>query len=172
MHLWVAGGKIAAGRRRVDGLCAEPDLGADAIAIGVDADQLQRQPVICAAAVQQDQRMAAEHGDDDVDVAVIVDIPKGGSAAGYSGQIRVVHFFELACLIAKQRRRLEIAQTRVNFFDIIEDMALRDEEILPAAVLEVRESDSPTGAVRGGGGEAGGKARITELAAAFVVIER
>ena len=52
-------------------------------------------------------------------------------------------------VIEREQWRLFVVQHVVNLFDVVQHVALRDEQILPAVVVEILEAHAPTGACRG-----------------------
>ena len=60
----------------------------------------------------------------------------------------------------------------VNSFHVVQHVALRDEEVLPAVIIEILEPHTPSGASRGNQPEPRLKASIAEKASAVIVEER
>src|SRR5437870_8784419 len=96
MHAGMAGRKIAACGGRVSPLLSDPDLGAYSVAIAMDTRQLQYQPVIFTSAIEQRQRFSAQHRYDSVNVAVVIKVSEGRSAASYRGQALHIRLLEFA----------------------------------------------------------------------------
>src|SRR5262245_43505786 len=103
--------------------------------------------MICAAAIEQQQRPAAERRDDNVDVSVIVDIAKSGASCGYGWQTWQIEFYELAIGIAEQGGGLPIPQAGMDLLHIVEHVALSYEQVFPAVVVEIVQPGAPAGAV-------------------------
>ena len=59
----------------------------------------------------------------------------------------------------------------MNLRDVVEDMALGNEDIAIAIVVEILERDAPAGVTRGECGQASRVTRIAKLPGAFIAIE-
>lgn len=85
MHAEVSPGQIAAGTGGVDGLLARPYNRPRAIPIRPFSDEPQSNSGP-RGAIDEDHRAAAQHGDNGIDPAVVVDIAKGGASACHRRQ--------------------------------------------------------------------------------------
>src|SRR6266436_1169675 len=105
--------------------------------------------MLAPAAIQQQNGRTAERCYEDVHPAVVVDVAEGGSAGSQRRGHARVRALETAAAIQRKQRQLLVVQRGVNLLDIIENVALRDEEILPAVIVEILQAHAPAGAARG-----------------------
>src|SRR6202167_399896 len=104
--------------------------------------------------------------------AIVIDIAECGAAAGYRGSDPRIGALEAAIVIEREQRRLFVMQHVINLLDIVQHVALRDEQILPAIVVEILEANAPAGAGSREQAQAGLQTAIAERAVAVVVKER
>src|SRR6185369_2680374 len=81
-----------------------------------------------------------------------------------------IRTFKAAVMIQREERRLQIVQRRIHLLDIIHDVALSYEEILPAIIIKVFKPHAPTRAAGGETAQTGGQAAIAEGTVAIIVI--
>ena len=86
--------------------------------------------------------------DDDVDIAVVVEVAEGssagGSSVGYAGAALCGDLFELAVAeIAVEVFVLGVGRVDVGAFDLGVDMAVGHEDVEPAVVVHVEEAHAP-----------------------------
>src|SRR3954454_15706767 len=93
--------------------------------------------------------MPAEHRYHGVHPAIVVQISESQPAPRDRSRNARGGPFETAIVIQGQQRRLEILQRMVYGFNVIEDVALSDQEVLPAVVIKVFQADAPARASRG-----------------------
>src|SRR5258708_14814697 len=127
--------------------------------------------MIATATVEEQDWRAAESRDEDVDPAVVVDVAKGGAACSHARVHAGSGALETAVVIQRKQRQLLVAQESVNLLDIVQHVALCDEKVLPAVIVEIFEAHAPAGAARGQCAQAGLKALIAEDARTIVVIQ-
>src|SRR5258708_2576174 len=127
--------------------------------------------MIATATVEEQDWRAAESRDEDVDPAVVVDVAKGGAACSQRRGHAGIGALETSIVIQRKQRQLLVAQGSVNLRDITQHVALRDEKILPAVIVEIFEAHAPARAARGQGAQTGLKALIAEDAGAVIVIQ-
>src|SRR5713226_2975307 len=73
-------------------------------------------------------------------------------------------------MIQGQQRRFSIVQGVVDGLDVVQNVALGYQQILPAVIVEVFQADSPAGAACRQRAEAGFETSIGERATAIVVV--
>src|SRR5580658_2012685 len=96
-----------------------------------------------AAAIEIKLRSFAQRSGNDIYPTVVVQITERRTATCH-GQIRSgVGSFEAACAIQGQQGRFAVAQGVVVVLDVVEDMSLDNECILPSVVVKILQSDSP-----------------------------
>src|ERR1700679_614913 len=95
-----------------------------------------------------------------------------GAAASDRGCDPPIGALEAAIVIEREQRRLFVVQHVVNLLDIVEHMALRYEQILPAVIVEILEANAPTGTGSREQTQAGLQTAIAEGTVAVVVKER
>src|SRR5207302_489908 len=98
-----------------------------------------------AAVVPEYVCLLSNVADNHINVAVIVDVTKGGAASspGLLKYLASAHFFEMAGLVMNQERRLQISQVASGLLDRIHDMRLGNEKILPAVVVIIEKTRTP-----------------------------
>jgi len=104
--------------------------------------------MIATATVEEQDWRAAESRDEDVDPAVVVDVAKGGAACSQRRGHAGIGALETAVVIQRKQRQLLVAQGSVNLLDIVQHVALCDEKVLPAVIVEIFEAHAPAGAAR------------------------
>ena len=137
-----------------------------------------RDPVMAGPLpVLQQRRRVVHVVDDDVEIAVVVEIADGQAAAdprdlqARAGAIR--HVAEPRAQVEQQLVLLAegLAQLRV-LVDVREDVAVGEEQIEPAVEVGVEERRAPSHADERRAGEPALHARVLELPAVEIVIER
>src|SRR5207248_3372241 len=79
--------------------------------------------------------------------------------------------FEMAIAIQGEQRQFFISQRGVNLLNVVENVALRREKVLPAIVVKIFQPYTPAGAAGSKSAEAGLKTLIGECARAIIVIQ-
>ena len=77
----------------------------------------------------------------------------------------------MTVVIHRQQRQLLIAQRSVNLLNIVQYMALRNEQIFPTIIIDIFQSRAPAGTARRQRANASLQARTVESAAALVVVK-
>ena len=141
---------------------------ADAVAIRFGADQQNFQPVIrVAAVVAQEFRIIAAIVDDDVDVAVVVEI-SGSKAAANDGTHeiwaeRLGNFLELAfAQVAKHQQRLFVSDLAVIELHVVEHGAVQLQNVGPAVVVVIQKFHRNAAQQDGFVADAGAKGIVVE----------
>src|ERR1039458_3563479 len=145
----VAGAQVAAGRIDLailrDSAGGDAHLGAEAETVAFPAPRLDGQPVIAVAAIVAiEQRRAAAIGDDDVEVAVVVEIGDGGAAAHVLDAKRRSalgrNVLEAAAAdVLVEKVALLVAELRVVEFHVVGDVTVGAEDVQTAVVVEVEQ---------------------------------
>src|SRR5260221_13617060 len=167
----VIGPHVAAGGGCYPSLAVDAPAGPVPIAIAALSPQSKGQPMIATATVEEQDWRAAESRDEDVDPAVVVDVAKGGAACSQRRGHAGIGALETAVVIQRKQRQLLVAPGSVNLLDIVQHVALCDEKVLPAVIIEIFQAHAPPGAARGQCAQAGLNALIAEDARTIVVIQ-
>src|SRR6266403_425691 len=122
-------------------------------------------------AFEEQQRRTAESRQNNIHKTVVVDVAEGRAARGNGSGHAGIGAFEMAIMIQREQRQFLISQRGVDLLDIVEDVALRHEKILPAIVVEVFETHTPAGTARSKSAQTSLEALIGESARAVVVIQ-
>src|SRR5579862_7679014 len=136
MEALVVGAEIASGGSRDSRLAI--DAYASAVAVSIAARALERnsEPVICSAAtIEKKNGRAAETGNYGIHAAVVVDIAEGGSTSRERLGDTRFDAFEMSVVIQSDQGEFPVAQGSINILNIVEDVALGDEQILPAVIV-------------------------------------
>src|SRR5271157_212109 len=153
------------------------DARANGAAVRLDADALDLDPVVVEARVSAHELRQAVHGvDDEIDIAVVVVVAEGAATVGVrNGDARsaiLCDFAEAAVVqITVEQFLLGIAGLGGELFDFGIDVAVADEDVGPAVVIEVEPTASPTQVLRVQA-EAGLEGGVLEVPAAHVAVER
>src|SRR6266849_3376928 len=166
----VIGGDIAARGRGEASLAVYAHACAISIAIASRTSQTNREPM-AAAAVEEQHRRTAESGQNDIDKTIVVDVAERGAACSNRRRHTGIGAFEMAVMIQREQRQFLISQRSVDLLNVIEDVALGNEKILPAVVVEIFQAHAPAGTARSKSAEASLQALIGESASAVVVIQ-
>src|ERR1700758_5248901 len=102
--------------------------------------------MVRAAVIEKQNWWAAQCGEDDVHPAVVIDVPESSSARGQRRSYPRIDALEATIVIDGQQRHFFVAQRSIDLLHIVQDVALRHEEVLPAVIIEVFETHAPTGA--------------------------
>src|SRR5258708_18432928 len=103
--------------------------------------------------------------------AIIVQVSKGQPAPRHWNCNSRFRALESSTMIQGEEGRLQIMQGMVDGLDVVQHVALGDEQVLPAVVVEVFHANAPSGTAGGERAEAGFKPLIGERASAIVVVE-
>ena len=154
----------------------EGDAGADGVAVGAGADQAQAEPVILVAGnVDEQHGVVAEVIDDCFKAAVVEEVGDGEAAAGRGSvspgpeSLQISLNFAVAEVVVEEAR-FAIEGAKIGGVDLGVDVAVDDEEIGPAVVVDVGEHGAPAERV-GVDAEAGCEGYVGEGAIAVVVVE-
>src|SRR5579862_3467066 len=124
-----------------------------------------------AAMIHQNLRRPAKLRDHNILPAIIIEVAKSRAPRGHESLRARIHALKMSVTIHRQQWQFEVVKRGINFLDIIEHVPLRNKQILPAVVVEIFESDSPTGTTAGKGTESRLQTAITEIAFAVIVID-
>ena len=153
MNAAIAGRKIAAACAHSCILrCAryrdQLDLRSDSIPIALTTSQLQRQPMLCIAAlVMKDVGRTVIRCNHDIERAIIIDVAHCQSPRrplvleNLTRLRRNVHKF--LSVVMQKKRWLKIAQMRKGELNRVQHVALRNEQVFPAIVIVVHELHAP-----------------------------
>src|SRR5260370_16778099 len=127
-----------------------------------------------AAAIVQQQRRIAVVGDDDIHVAVVVEVGESSAAAHVGGLKSVAgrlrHLDELSfAVVMKQRIDLFVGGFLRRLLDLRIDVAVGNKQIKPAIVVKVEKASAETEDVVGGYGDTNLIADFLETAFAVVM---
>lgn len=128
--------------------------------------------MIAGRRIAKDQRAVSQDADDHVDGAVVVEVAKRRSAPGYSRRSFQRLQLETAVHVTDERRRFFVPASRINLFDVVEHVTLRDKQIFPAVIVEIGPTHAPAGAARRDARQPGCQARVAKQTTALIVIER
>src|SRR5580658_9400714 len=143
MQARIAGGKIAAGGGGKTNLSIHFDARAVPIAIAFCTFEKDAEPVGFAAAIHKNERRTLQACRDYIHPAVIVQVAERGATAGDGFVSSRICTFKAAVVIQRKKRRLQILDRGVVFFDVVEDVSLNDEQVFPAVVIKIFEADAP-----------------------------
>src|SRR5262245_36028938 len=123
---------------------ADADASARRVAVALGAYEFDTEKMSARAAVAQQQRRVAVVGDDDVHIAVVVEIGERSPASRVRRRETVArrfgHFDEFArAVVAEELIDLFVADGRGQF-DLRVDVAVGDEEVEPTVVVEIEET--------------------------------
>jgi len=126
----------------------------DAAAIGFRADGLDFEPVVAGARIAaQELRKVVDGIDNDVEVAVVVEVAESaatrGDRSGNAGTCVVGDIIEasIAQILVKQLA-LRIAGFGLELLDFGIDVAIADEDVGPAVVVEIKKAATPAEILR------------------------
>src|SRR6266851_2081295 len=139
----VIGGDIAARGRGEASLAVYAHACAISIAIASRTSQANREPMAAAAAVEEQHRRTAESGQNDIDKTIVVDVAESGAACSNRRRDSGIGAFEMAVMIQREERQLLVSQRSIDLLNVIEDVALRYEKVLPTSVVEIFKSHPP-----------------------------
>src|SRR6516162_9699159 len=105
--------------------------------------------MIAATAVEEEDGSAPKSREDNIHPAVVINVSKGCTAPSEWRAHPGIGEFEVAFVIHRQKRQHFIFQRRVDVVNVVEHVTLRNEQILPAVVVEIFEAHAPAGAARG-----------------------
>src|ERR1700721_3749507 len=113
--------------------------------------------------------MAAEPGGDHLDRSVIVQIAKGRATSRDQRGRSWIGRLQSAVAIQCQQGWLQIVQRRVNLFHVIEDVTLRDEQVLLSVIIKIFQPYAPPRGYARKHGHTGLQTAIAECAVSFIV---
>ena len=153
------------------------DAGADAVAVGFDPDCPKGDPVVCVSRVVDQKRRRSVHVADDCGhAAIIPQIADRQTARRTYGRDRGprgrgnIREGSVAIVVIQNPGLLEIAAEMLAIYFRV-DVAVDEEQIRPAVVVEIEKRDAPAEVLRVEP-ESRGKGFIVEGAVAIVVVER
>src|SRR5258708_37635125 len=122
-------------------------------------------------------RRAAIGHEEDVESTVVIDVGVGGAPCDFRSGEGAPNFirdlFKLAVPeIAEQVRRLSVADALLYTLDLVFDVAVGDEDVLPAVVIVVEEKTAEAQSYERRAANLRARSFIHEQAVAFVVVER
>src|SRR5256885_7519819 len=134
--------------------CDTSDAGTDSTAVGFCADGADFDPIVFVGGVAADElRRSVDTIDDEVEIAVVVEITEGTAARGSrsrnssAGVERDV--FEVAVAqIAIEKFALRVAGFGGELFDFRIDMAVADEDVGPTVVVKIEKAAAPAEILR------------------------
>ena len=153
----------------------------DTIAIGLRADQLDAQAAICCGSalrfVAEQVHRAPIGRQQQIQLAVIVDVRIRRATPHTGGRKRRVHrfrhFFEFPFAhIAEKMHSLRIADIGLHFLNVVIDVAVGDENVLPAVEVVVKKEAAESQCQQGRAANFRARRFINKKTLAFVVIER
>src|SRR5439155_1759819 len=153
------------------------DARADAAAIGFRADGFDFDPVVGGAGIATQQlRKIVDGVDDDVEVAVIVEVAEGASARGdrrgNSGASVIGNIFEApVAQIFVEQLALRITRFSLELLDFGINVTVANEDVGPAVIVHVKKTAAPAEILRVLAETAliGG---VLEIRAAEIVVKR
>src|SRR5258706_6214300 len=122
--------------------------------------------------VHKDLGVPPENSDDSVHRAIVVQFGECDATSGYQFVRSWIYRLEAATVIQRKQRGFQIVQGWVDLLDIVQNMALRDKQILLPVIIEIFEADAPTGSHSRQHGHSGGQSAIAEDAFAIIVEHR
>src|ERR1700676_823154 len=151
--------------------------GADAVAVRFCAGEFDAQALVGATLVEVEMRRAAIGHEEDVESTVVIDVGVGGAPCDFRSGEGAPNFirdlFKLAVPeLAEQVRRLRVADALLYALDLIFDVAVGDEDVLPAVVIVVEEETAEAERYERRTTDFRARSFIHEQAVAFVVVER
>src|SRR6266404_3471459 len=122
-------------------------------------------------AVEEQHGRTAESRQNNIHKTVVVDVAEGRAARGNGSSHAGIGAFEMTIIIQREQRQFLVSQRSVDLLDVVEYVALGDEKILPAVVVEIFQAHAPAGTARGKCAKTGLQALIGESPCAVVVIQ-
>src|SRR6266851_424543 len=168
---FVACAEVAAGGSCETSLAVHAHARAVAIAIAVRTSQSNREPMATGGSVEKQHRRTAESGQNNIHKTIVIDVAERGAACSNRRRHTGIGAFEMAVMIQREQRQFLISQRSIDLLNVIEDVALGNEKILPAVVVEIFQAHAPAGTARSKSAEASLQALIGESASAVVVIQ-
>jgi hypothetical protein len=143
MEALIAGGEIAAGRGGEPRLSIHLHAGAEAIAIAAGAAKGDGEPMQRAAVIEEDLRMSAESGYDDILPAIVIEITEGRPSGGGWSRTSRLSALKTTIAIHRHERRFEIMKRGIDLLHVIQHVTLSDEQVFPTIVVEILQADTP-----------------------------
>ena len=142
---------------------------ADGVAVRLRAHELQRHPMALAGLIEAEEiGRVVQVVDDDVDVAVVVEVGKGGAAAGLRRRHRRAELLgdvgeAPVAEVAIDDFALLVAGFGLELPHLGIDVAVDEEQIEPAIAVEIEEADAPAKPARVEAEAAGERAVFARL---------
>src|SRR5258706_14254571 len=95
--------------------------------------------------VHKDLGVPPENSDDSVHRAIVVQIAECDATSRYQFVRSWIYRLEAATVIQRKQRGFQIVQGGVDLLHIVQNMALRDKQILLPVIIEIFEAYAPTG---------------------------
>ena len=175
------GGHDAGGAPDLSHLALPTDLddhaGTDPVSIASCSPEANLQPVARRAVVAQQVRRVVQRGQQQVQVAVAVDVQRERRPAGLDqlhARPRAI-LDRIECpvrVVAEQCVLLAMAGAEVLLVHLRVDVAVRDEQVFPAVVVEVNEHDAPAQREVGRRTDAGNVRDVREHPVTIVAVQR
>src|SRR4051794_33884272 len=151
--------------------------GPDTAPVGFGPDGADLNPIVTSMRVAAQKLRNIVYGvDDDIDIAVIIEIPKSTATRGrWSGdactslQRNILE--STVAQIFVQQLSLRIPRFGLQLPDLGIDMPVADQDVGPAIVIHIEEPASPTKVLRMQA-EAGGEGCVLKVGSPLIVIER
>src|SRR6266851_8639134 len=140
---FVAGAEVAAGGSCETSLAVHAHTRAVAIAIAVRTSQSNREPMATGGPVEKQHRRTAESCQNNIDKTIVIDVAERGAACSNRRRDTGIGAFEMAVMIQREERQLLVSQRSIDLLNVIEDVALRYEKVLPTSVVEIFKSHPP-----------------------------
>ena len=176
----VTGPQIAtAARHLVDlpaGRSRHFDPGPHAVPVAAGTDQVQQNPVPPAPDLVHEQMgPPAAVVDQDIQIAVVVQVSKAGTAADprlqsrFPGEARV--FAELALPVLQQHVGLGVTKAELNLLDVVQDVSVDHQQILIPVIVKIQEPGAEPQQELISPGDSGGGPFIGEQPVLVVAVE-
>src|SRR5208337_3504510 len=129
--------------------CGDGDARADRSTVALGADETKQNAMVGVARfVEKQGRRSGGIEDNDVEIAVVVDVAKGGAAARLEGAIvepgAIRNFLESpVSQVAEQLYRLAILDFVFERIHQGGKVAVGNEDVRPAIVVEIAEANAP-----------------------------
>src|SRR5262249_16344669 len=137
------------------------DAGADGGLVAFGSDEAEEDAVVGVLRLIQEERgRGADVPDDDIEIAVVVDIPEGRAAerleravveAGVGGDIGEFGF----AVVTEEQDGLDVAGVGWQGVDERSEVSVGNKEVVPAVVIEVGETYAPASHIAVDATEAG-----------------
>ena len=130
---------------------------------------------MAAGVVAEQDGRTVVYGDQDIDRAIVVEIAEGqaacGELAGEDGPLSCADIFQARGRVLEKKERLAVGYAGIDLVDEIVGMAVGDEEVEEAVVIEVEKFGAPAAHHLRGACDAGGAGFVFEGFVALVLVE-